>query len=136
MYVPVYVGKLEQVVVLKSNVERGKEIVNSMLTVQLHDVGKLTQGYFLELQNLKDKAAVRHLVAGQILNPMMVDAVDLIKKGDRVMIVINKGELKVKMPGIALASGEKGKQISVRNRSSNRIVKAVIKERGLVEIII
>ena len=40
------------------------------------------------------------------------------------------------MPGIALASGERGKQISVRNRSSNRIVKAVIKEKGLVEIII
>ena len=75
-------------------------------------------------------------MAGQIINPLMVDDIDLVIKGDRVLIMVKRGVLKVQMPGIALASGERGKQISVRNRSSNRIVKAVIKEKGLVEIII
>ena len=134
MYVPIYVGKLEKVIVLNNNVERGKEISRSDLKFVSLDIGKLTKGYFNSIDELKEKEAIRHLIAGQVLNPMMIDDMDLVHKGDSVLIVAVKGELKVQMPGIALASGERGKQISVRNRSSNRIVRAVIKEKGLVEI--
>ena len=136
MYVPVYVGKIEEVIVLNNNIERGKEISNSDLKVTSLDVGKLTKGYFTNKEQLKEKKSVRHLQAGQILNPLMIDDIDLVFKGDSVLITVIRGELKVQMYGIALASGERGKQISVRNRSSDRIVKAVIKEKGLVEIII
>ncbi|MCJ8313693.1 MAG: flagellar basal body P-ring formation protein FlgA [Saccharospirillaceae bacterium] len=134
MYIPVYVGKLERIITLKTNVDRGEELTSSDLSFTILDVGKLTKGYFTDLSQLKEKKAVRHLIAGHVLNPLMVDDVDLVTKGDSVLIMVVKGVLKVQMPGIALASGKRGKQISVKNRSSNRIVKAVIKEKGLVEI--
>ncbi|BCE02549.1 flagellar basal body P-ring formation chaperone FlgA [Marinicellulosiphila megalodicopiae] len=136
MYVPVYVGKLEKVIALSNNVERGQKLTNGVLEIQVQDVGQLNQGYYTDKKQLSNMEASRHLSAGQLLTPLMLNEMDLINKGDHVMIVIQKGELRVQMPGIALASGKKGKQISVRNRSSSRIIKAVIKEKGLVEIVI
>ena len=78
------------------------------------------------------KELKRALRAGSTISPGMLMLPTLIKRGDGVVIVAQKGSLIVRVSGTALASGTMGQQIAVRNSSSERTVKGWVRGPGEV----
>jgi flagella basal body P-ring formation protein FlgA len=63
-----------------------------------------------------------------------VQPAEAIRKGDQVVITARSGTVSVRMPGEALSDGVIGKQISVRNQRSNRVIRARVVGPGQVEV--
>ena len=135
-YLPIQIELFQPVLVTQTPLKRGVAIGREHIAYKQLDVNKLTLGYFTDEDEVLGKIVKRNLLVKQVINPMMIDNPLVVNKGDVVVIVAKKGNLQVQMHGIALASGKVGKQIQVRNRRSERVIKAVIKKAGLVEIII
>jgi flagella basal body P-ring formation protein FlgA len=98
------------------------------------DVGLLNQGYLTGLKQALGKKLTRPLQPDQVLAPANVEQAEVIRKGDQVVISARSGNMSVRMPGEALSDGAIGKQISVRNQRSKRVVKARVIGPGQVEV--
>lgn len=113
-----------------------REAVLSDMDVSLveRDVGLLNQGYLTSLKQAIGKKLTRPLQPDQVVAPGHVEQAEVIRKGDQVVISAHSGGMSVRMPGEALSDGAIGKQISVRNQRSKRIVKARVIGPGQVEV--
>ena len=132
--VPVDLNVTTEVVVLNQPVPKGTVLSRSHLSLKRYNLASLHSGYFLTKKNVLGKQSKRSLPAQSILNNHIILPAMLIYKGDRVMIMANKGGMSVKMPGEALNNGREGRQIRVRNNRSKRIIKGKVVASGLVEV--
>lgn len=113
-----------------------RETVLSDMDVSLmeRDVGLLNQGYLTSLKQVVGKKLTRPLQPDQVVAPAHVEQAEAIRKGEQVVISARSGGMSVRTPGEALSDGAIGKQISVRNQRSKRIVKARVIGPGQVEV--
>ena len=79
-------------------------------------------------------AARRNLRAGVPLRAGDVEPPKLVTRNQLVTVVFSMPGITLTTQGRALADGADGETISVLNVSSNRIVQAVVEERGLVAV--
>lgn len=80
-------------------------------------------------QNLK-----RSVREGTLLTAGMLAQPELVARGDAVIIIAQRGALKVRMPGTALTSGAMGQQVSVRNTKTERVIRGMVAARGEVSV--
>ncbi|MDP2243823.1 flagellar basal body P-ring formation chaperone FlgA [Pseudomonas sp.] len=134
VFVPGQVRLFREVVIAIRPLKR--EAVLSEMDVSLveRDVGLLNQGYLTGLKQALGKKLTRPLQPDQVLAPANVEQAEVIRKGDQVVISARSGNMSVRMPGEALSDGAIGKQISVRNQRSKRVVKARVIGPGQVEV--
>jgi len=59
----------------------------------------------------------------------------LIRRGDQVVIVATTGGISVRMAGTAMADGRRDEQITVKNKSSNRLIKVRVVAPGTVQAV-
>lgn len=82
---------------------------------------------YLTSQNDLDRYSTRHFInANTPITALQLQAKLLVLKGNQVLISSQDASIHIEMPGIALESGPRDKQISVRNLSSGKIIKARI----------
>lgn len=134
VFVPGQVRLFREVVIASRPLKRDNLVTEMDVTLAERDVGLLNQGYLTALQQATGKKLTRALLADQVLAPVHVQQAEAIRKGDQVVISARSGGINVRMPGEALTDGAIGKQISVRNQRSNRVVKARVLGPGQVEV--
>ncbi|MCB1694185.1 MAG: flagellar basal body P-ring formation protein FlgA, partial [Pseudomonadales bacterium] len=81
------------------------------------------------------KELTRPVAAGTALSLAMVADPLLVKRGDKVTMVIERGGLKVTMAGKALEDGAVGDKISLSNLVSRRDVMGSVQADGTVRIL-
>lgn len=136
IYVPVSIKVFKKVVTARTPAAKGQLLTRESLQLAEHEVSALTQGYFTNLDAVTNKQLKRSVTLNGIIKPNMLIEPKVVKKGDEVMIVAVKGSLAVRSPGVAMGDGRVGQQIMVKNSASKRLVKATVKQKGLVEVII
>lgn len=134
IYLPVHISIYDEVLVAKNPLLRGTTPHKSDLTLVTRDLGKLSKGYFLNYDQLKQLTVKRAIKPGQVLNPGLLKAKKLVKNGQVVTIIANSQGLQVRSSGKALADGSAGQQIKIRNLSSKRVVEGTVLAQGLVQI--
>lgn len=87
-----------------------------------------------QLNQLIGKAARQNIRQGSIATRSMFKIPEIINRSDVVTILFKAGKLTLTMRGTALSPGAKGDVISVQNDQTNRIIRARIKEPGLVQV--
>ena len=132
--VPVEINLSTHVVVLNQPIPKGLTLKSSHLDYQMQNLSKLRNGYYLKKDQVIGKQAKRALQGLSVLNSHIILPALMVHKGDEVMISASKGAMSVKMPGEALNDGREGRQIRVKNKRSQRIIKATVVARGLVEV--
>lgn len=134
VFVPGQVRLYREVVTAIRPIKR--ESVLGPLDVALaeRDIGLLNQGYLTSLQQAVGRKLTRPLQPDQVVAPAHVEQAEVIHRGDQVVISARSGGINVRMPGEALSDGALGKQISVRNQRSQRVVKARVTGPGQVEV--
>lgn len=134
VFVPGQVRLYREVVTAIRPLKRDNVVTEMDISLAERDVGLLNQGYLTSLQQAIGKKLTRPLLPDQVLAPIHVQQAEVIRKGDQVVISARSGGISVRMPGEALSDGALGKQISVRNQRSKRVVKARVTGPGQVEV--
>ncbi len=78
--------------------------------------------------------AVRSLQAGSVLRLDQFKPEPIVRKGQKVEILLEKGGLKIVAPGEALEEGGSGQKIRVLNISSRQVVLACVEHPGGVRV--
>lgn len=124
----------QQAVVASETIGRNFLLTSNQLKIDEIPLSELRYGYFRTIGELNNLVAKRHIEADDIITPFNVDGAELIQRGDNVVILASSDILTVKMSGTAMSDGKFGQQIVIKNHSSNRMIKAFVKDRGMVEV--
>ena len=134
VFVPGQVRLYREVVIASRPLKRDNLLTETDVILAERDVGLLNQGYLTALKQAVGKKLTRPLLPDQVLAPVHVQLAEAIRKGDQVVISARSGGISVRMTGEALSDGTIGKQISVRNQRSNRVIRARVVGPGQVEV--
>lgn len=123
------------VVVSSRSLPRGTVVTGSDVTVEERDVS-LLRGHILEnTDGAIGQSMRRALKAGAPLTLDILTPPILIKRGDAVVLSAQRNGVSIRQTGTAMQDGEKGRQIPVRNSSSDRIIQAIVTGSGEAEVI-
>ena len=122
------------VVVLKSSVTSGEILSHQDVHAVEMDIGEQNKGYFTDPEPLIGQVVRRSLRPGTVINPDMIEAPDLIKRGEPVTIMVKRPGLMIEMDGTALVSGRRGELIRVRNTRSQKVVSGRVVDTGVVQV--
>ncbi len=132
IYAKVKVKAYIDVVVLRNAVRPGSVIGPADIAMVKKDLGELGGGYLSSPEQAIGLAARRGLPGGLVLNAEQLAIPKLIRRGEKVVIRAQSGGYEISMNGEALADGQKGERIRVRNEQSGRVVQGTVAGPGLV----
>jgi flagella basal body P-ring formation protein FlgA len=133
VFIPAQVRIFRPVAVLKNPLKRDSIIGSTDVAMIEQDIALLNRGYISDPEQAIGKKLTRPLQADQVLTPAVLQLAESVRRGDQVVITARSGGISVRMQGEALAGGTLGQQISVRNLSSQRVIKAKVVGPGQVE---
>jgi len=131
IYDKVLIRQTREVAVLRNAVRQGAVLSASDIEVAMKDVSQLRSG-FLNPQQAIGRSLRKPAAAGMVLTPDHIANPRLIARGQSVSIKAEGMAFEVSMPGTAMADGEEGERIRVRNGISGRIVEATVADRETV----
>ena len=77
---------------------------------------------------------IRNLEEGETILAHMVRKIPLVKNGDRILIIANKGSLRVTAPGVVRQNGFKNDTVRVENLHSRKIILGTVIDSRTVQI--
>ncbi len=119
-------------VVAREGLVRGSVIKPGQVGVVEVELSRLPDGALRLLEQAEGKQAVRSVPAGTPLCRRDVTAPVVVRRGDRVTLIVEAGGLVLTTPGVALEDGGVGEVIEVQNVQSNRTVEGVVRGAGEV----
>lgn len=134
LYVSARIIVQGQVLVTTRPLARGEVLAEDHVQLVERDLASLPRGYFEEIQPVLGQQARRHLAADTVLNPRLIEAPRLVKRGEEVTLVTGSHGFAIRSRGQALADGSAGEVIRVRSRDSRRIVEGRVLEAGVVKV--
>jgi len=99
------------------------------------DIHKLRGGYATKEKILIGQQLRRPARAGSVIYQNQLQLPKIVKKGDKVTIITNRGGLSVIHQGIAMGNASKGERVQVKNKRSSRIIQASVISPGRVEVL-
>lgn len=134
LFVSANVRIYDEVVVARQTLVRGHVIAPSDLIRQRRDISRLSSGFFTEPAALIGKHTKRSIAAGEVIRHRVLTQPKSVRRGQRVVLVARSLGFEVRMEGQALAPGDVGDVIRVRNRRSRRIVEGIVANNGVVHV--
>lgn len=131
VFVHAKISITQKVVVSRENLSPGSLLTQSDLTVVEMDKNRLRGSSFDNVEDVTGARIKRRIRAGHIIDDRMLC---FICKGDRVTIAAVRGNLQVKVYGVAEQDGVLGDTIQVRNISTNKLIFARVASTSQVEI--
>lgn len=113
-------------------IDRGQTLTANDLKLQRINIAKARRGYYNRLDEVVGLAAKRRIRAGQTITPALLEQAMAVKRGEPVKIVANNEGIEASTSGEALADGQPGDVIRVRNVRSGKVIDAKVIEEGVV----
>ena len=120
------------VVVLRGPLRQGSVIGPADIAMTRKDLSELSGSYLTAPDQAIGRVARRGLPGGLVLSYEQLAAPKLVKRGDLVVIHAGSGGYQITMSGEALADGQQGERIRVRNAQSGRVVQGTVAGPGKV----
>jgi flagella basal body P-ring formation protein FlgA len=125
---------MQKVIRTTRQIDRGEMITEHDVRVEEVATRRPRQKVANRLSEVVGYEAARNLREGRILLAHSVRRPVLVHKGDRVVIVLKRGLMKITAPGIARGKGFEGSLVEVTNLQSKKTVFARILDRNTVEV--
>jgi flagella basal body P-ring formation protein FlgA len=132
MYASAQVSVEVPVLVAVRGISRGERIEANLLETEHIPLHRLRPQTVTKLSDAVGKVARRAISAQQPITLHHLSTPPVVAKGDRVHILANSGRVQIQTFGIAMANGQVGEQIQVRNETSDRVIRPWIVSRGKV----
>ncbi len=134
LYVQVKVKVYATVVVTARPLTRGTLLGESDLALAERELSAMPYGHLSEKGQATGQELKRALAAGAPLTANLIEAPQLITRGQRVTLLAKSGSVEVRIAGKALMNGAAGERIRVQNLNSRRVVEGVITPGGEVQV--
>lgn len=134
LYVPVRAQGSAQVLVLARPLAAGERVGAEDIRAEPRARASLGYGALTDQAMVVGRQTRRALPAGRVLTPGDVLTPPMIRRGDTVTLVVDRGPVQIRMPGTALSDGTEGARIGVRNSRSGHRVEGIVRDEGRVEI--
>ena len=116
------IKKYEQVAVATKVLSAHEVITADAIIFESRDIGRLSPGYFTDLNKILGLTVKRQVAPGVALTENMLKKPVLIQRGKPVSIVARIGSIQVIVPGTALQNGSENQFIRVKNSTSQKII--------------
>jgi flagella basal body P-ring formation protein FlgA len=113
-------------------IDRGQTFTAADLKLQRINIAKARRGYYNRLEEVIGLAAKRRIRAGQTITPALVEQAMAVKRGQPVKIIASNDGIEASTSGEAMADGQPGDVIRVRNVRSGKLIEAKVIEAGVV----
>lgn len=133
-HMPADITLFANVIVAKKSLKRGAVLADGDVEQVETAISRIARRYLQEQSDVLGRELTRSVRAGTVLTTGMLTVPDVVKRGDAVTIVAGGKSVQVRAPGIAVTGGGLGKQINVRNASSNQVVRGWVRGPGVVEV--
>lgn len=122
--------------IIKANtsITRNQLITENMLEVSEARLSQLGRGYVENTEDVIGNIAKRNIERGNIITANMLAKEMLIQRNSTVMIIAERGTMRVTAMGKALQNGSKGEIISIVNVTSNKTVFAEVIDKNTVKV--
>ena len=134
VFVPAQVRIFRPVVLVKTALRRDSIIGAGDVALVEQDVSLPNRGYVTEVEQVIGRKLTRATRTDQVLTPAMLQLAEAVRRGDQVVISARSGGINVRMQGEALSGGTLCQQISVRNLTSQRVIRARVAGPGQVVV--
>ena len=132
--VSAYVEVPEQAVIARRSLNRGEILSEGDLTIVMKDRAKLPRDVLTEVGEAVGKRMRRSIREGQPFRKNAIEAVPVIERGDRVMLILEAGALQLQTSGKAQQAGGIGEFIRVLNLDSKREILGRVDGQGRVRV--
>lgn len=122
------------VVIARTTINRDTKIEPDMLKMQTLTFHR-SKDFVTRFQAVTGKRTKRRIRSGQLVSPSYLQQLWMVEKGDEVLIIATKNGMQASMKGVALENGAENEQISVKNSSSSKVIRAIVAGRGKVRTI-
>ena len=136
VYVPVDINTTATVYTVRATLPKGHLLTIDDLASDQRDVSRLGGGYFTSPDALLGQRLKQALVAGRMLTPAVLQADNIIRKGQTVTLLAIGGGINVAMSGKSLMDGALNQRIRAENLSSGRVIEGIVRSREHVEILL
>jgi len=129
------VKAIADVVIASQSMARGSVLHRKNLKVTKADISAIPSSC-RDLSELVGKKLKRHIKAGTPILLSMVEALPVVRSGERVKIIITSGSMILTATGLAYSDGQINQMIRVQNLRSRKIVYCRVAAPGLVEVLL
>lgn len=133
-HLPIDITLYKTIVFSKKSLKRGARLADDDVELQEAAVTRLPQGYLTDTDEAIGQELTRNLKSGAVISTGMLTRPDAVERGDAVTIVAGRDRMEVRATGIAVTGGPVGKQITVRNTATDRVVKGWVRGPGEVYV--
>jgi len=133
-HVSVCIRKFDRVGVTRRLMARNEIISDGDVEMEMREVTSIKRSTFKRHYDLIGKRLKRAIGEGRIITNDMVESQPVIKKGDRVDVMLVNKNLTMILTGIAKEDGWIGDRIRIRKNNDRNELKARVKSAGVVEI--
>lgn len=134
LYVPVAVTAHTYIVLVEGPLPRGTVLDAAHLRLEKRPLHALPPQYLTDIEQAVGRTLTRAVTGTTIASPNLLQARDLVVKGQDVTILAAGTNVQVRMAGVALQKGQLGERIDVKNTSSGKTVQAVIVDGSTVQV--
>jgi flagella basal body P-ring formation protein FlgA len=134
IYVSVRISYRGDVLVAARSLPRGSAVGASDLVVQERDLQGGPFGYLTQTEQAVGMRTTRAVRAGMPIAEGILEEVPVVTRGQKVWMVAESANLKVRMVGTALQDGAVGDRVRVENASSKKVVEGIVAQNGIVRI--
>lgn len=125
-------GVVLPVLVATEVTDRGTPLQPQRFELQPQDLSRLPRGFYQDADEISGQVAKRRIRSGQVLTPTLVAPALLVKRGQTVSMIARRGDIVASTTGTALEDGQMGQLIRVRNITSDTVIRAKVKAKGVV----
>jgi flagella basal body P-ring formation protein FlgA len=129
-----WIDSFEEVVCASQPLTRGTILTPEDLSLEKRNVSKLPANVLRSSEFLAGKRLKRSVKEGTVFLANAVDVPPLIKKGDRVTIVVESSTLRITAAGVAKGQGSAGEQIRVQNLMNDKEIFAAVVDSSTVKV--
>ncbi|MFZ7125702.1 MAG: flagellar basal body P-ring formation chaperone FlgA [Desulfobacterales bacterium] len=125
---------MREVVITRAPIARGRMLTEGDLAVQRMNVAGLPPDLMSSTRAALGKQATRYIPAMTVLRSDWIEAPPVVGKGDRVLLVAERGGLRVTALGEVRKKGRLGERIPVMNLDSNKSVFGLLMDARTVKV--
>jgi flagellar basal body P-ring formation protein FlgA len=123
------------VTVVKNTVRRGETFETMALEEQIRDVTAYPPGTLPILADCVGRIASATVMPGRIITLRLVEIPALVKRGDRIPLVIQEGQVKIAVDAIAKRDAHAGEVVPAWNPVSRKMIHGEVQGDGTLKMI-
>jgi len=134
LYVTARIDVFGPVLVARQPLARGTAIQETDLELVERNLSDMPYGYYTASQSIEGQLAKRTITSATVITPQMLQAPNLVKRGQRVTLIVETGPLKIRSTGKAMNDGKSGDLVSVKSDGSLRTVDGIVISPGVIKV--